>query len=230
MRAGAALHGKTHRLVEHQHVGVLVKRDRLDEGAVLLRLRRVVARRRRFELERRDAQLLPGLEAILRLRALAVDPHLALADDALDVAERQAGKPRLEEAIDAHAVFVGGDADVLHAGRKLRWLCRCHWWRRGRKSDRLLARRASGKGPASAAIAFRRMLCAQIGLPGVETLFGSLLDRARRGHVHDRAHAVRRICLPPPGWRGPLLPRLMPCPPSGAPAPCRGRRDHRAAP
>ena len=54
--AGAALHGKPHRLVEHQHVGIFVKRDRPDEGAVLLRLRRIVARRRRLELERRNAQ------------------------------------------------------------------------------------------------------------------------------------------------------------------------------
>ena len=45
--AGAALHGEPHRLVEHQHVVVFVERDRLDEGAVLLRLRRVVARLRR---------------------------------------------------------------------------------------------------------------------------------------------------------------------------------------
>ena len=61
-RAGAALHGEPHRLVEHQHVVVFVKRDRSDEGAVLLRLRRVVARFRRIELQRRDAHRLPGLE------------------------------------------------------------------------------------------------------------------------------------------------------------------------
>ncbi len=159
-RAGAALHGKAHRLVEHQHVVVFVERDRLDEGAVLLRLRRVVARLGGFELERRDAHRLPRLEAILRLRALAVHPHLALADDALDMAERQAGKARFEEAIDAHAGFVGGDTDILHGSRKQRRLRRSHWWRRGLQGDRRLTRRARGKGPAPAAITIRRVLCA----------------------------------------------------------------------
>jgi hypothetical protein len=82
----------------------------------LLRLRGVVARFRRLELERRNAHGLPGFKAVLRLGALAVHPHLALADDALDVAERQARKARLEKAIDAHAVLVRRDGDGLHAG------------------------------------------------------------------------------------------------------------------
>ena len=54
--------------------------------------------------------------------ALAVHAHLAFADDALDVAERQAGKPRLEEAVDAHVVFVRRDGDGLHARGELRRL------------------------------------------------------------------------------------------------------------
>jgi hypothetical protein len=67
------------------HVVVLVQRDRLDEGAVLLVLGGVVARLRRVELERRDAHRLPRLQPVLGLRALAVHAHLAFADDALDV-------------------------------------------------------------------------------------------------------------------------------------------------
>src|ERR1019366_39993 len=114
--AGAALHGEPHRLVEYQHVVVLKERDRPDEGAVLLRLRRIVARFRRLELKRRNAHRLPGFEAELGLRALAVHPHLAFANDALDMAERQARKPPLEKAIDAHAGFVGADRDGLHTG------------------------------------------------------------------------------------------------------------------
>jgi len=69
------------------------------------------------EPQRRNAHGLPGLEAILRLGALAVDPHLAFADDALDVGEAQPRKPRLEKPVDPHAGFVGGHGDVLHGRR-----------------------------------------------------------------------------------------------------------------
>ena len=65
-----------------------------------------VARLRRIELERRDAHRLPGLQPVLGLRALAVHAHLAFADDALDVGERQPREPRLEEAVEPHAVLV----------------------------------------------------------------------------------------------------------------------------
>ena len=115
--AGAALHREPHRFVEHQHVGVLVQRDRFEERAGLfigLAARR--ARLRLFEPERRNAHGLPRLQAVLRLRALAVDPHFTFTNDALDVGEAQARKLRFEEAIDAHAGFVGGDRDVLHGG------------------------------------------------------------------------------------------------------------------
>ena len=116
-RAGAALHREPHRLVEHQHVVVLVERDRLEERAGLLSASlRGVARLRRIELERRDAHRLPGLQPVLRLGALAVHPQLAFADDALDMGERQPRKAGLEEAVDAHAGFVAGHGDGLHAG------------------------------------------------------------------------------------------------------------------
>ena len=118
--AGAALHRKPHRFVEHQHIVVFVERDLFEKEAVLLRRRRVVARLGRVELERRDAHRLPCFEPRLRLGALAVHTHLAFADDALDVTERQAGKSRLEEAIDPHVVLVRRNIDVLHAGGKLR--------------------------------------------------------------------------------------------------------------
>src|SRR5262249_43998296 len=82
-----------------------------------------VARRARLRLikpERRNAHGLPGLQPVFRLRALAVDPYLALTNDALDVGKAQARKPRLEEAVDPHAGFVGSNGHVLHAG----WRCR----------------------------------------------------------------------------------------------------------
>src|SRR5581483_10205308 len=70
----------------------------------------------RIEAQRRNAHCLSGFQPVLRLRALAVDAHLAFADHALDVGKTQAGKTRLKEAIDPHARFVGGHGDVLYAG------------------------------------------------------------------------------------------------------------------
>ena len=77
------------------------------------------ARRCRLEAQRRDAHGLPGFQPVLWLGALAVDPHLAFTDDALDVGEAQARKALLEKTVDAHAGFIGGDGDVLHARRHL---------------------------------------------------------------------------------------------------------------
>src|SRR5436190_17420139 len=113
--AAAALHCEPHRLVQHQYIVVFVERDRLDEGAILLAAGRVIARLRRLDLQRWDADRLPLKQPVLGLGALAVHPHLAFADDALDVAERQARKARLKETVEPHAVLVGGDGDGLHA-------------------------------------------------------------------------------------------------------------------
>jgi hypothetical protein len=55
--------------------------------------------------------LLTGFEPSLRIGALAVEPHFAFADDALDVTERQAWKSRLEKSIHAHPGFIGMDGD-----------------------------------------------------------------------------------------------------------------------
>ena len=117
--AGAALHRKPHRLIEHQNVGVLVERDRFQELAGLFvgfAPRR--ARLRLIEPQRRNAHGLPRLQPVLRLGALAVDAHLAFADDALDVGKTQAGKTRFEEAVDPHAGFVRRNGDVLHICRQ----------------------------------------------------------------------------------------------------------------
>jgi hypothetical protein len=56
--------------------------------------------------------LLAGFQPVLRIGALAVHAHLAFADDALDVAERQAWKARLEEAIEPHVGFVAETVTV----------------------------------------------------------------------------------------------------------------------
>src|SRR5262249_60535659 len=86
----------------------------------LIGLRALGARLRRIELERRDAHRLPGLQPGFRLRPLAVHAQLALADDALDVTERQAGIAGLEETVDAHARLVARHGDGLHAARRVR--------------------------------------------------------------------------------------------------------------
>jgi hypothetical protein len=116
--AGAALHRKSHRLVEHEHVGILVERDRFEEGAsFFVGLVAGSARLRLIEAQRRDAHGLTRLQPVLRLRALAADPHLAFADDALNVGEAQARKARFQKTIHTHAGLVAGDGDVLHGGR-----------------------------------------------------------------------------------------------------------------
>src|SRR5262249_57282970 len=100
-RPRSALHRKTHRFIDHQNVGVLVQRDRAQKlpgfGIAALPL----ARSWRLEAQRRNAHRLPGLEAILRLDPASVHPELAFSDHALNVREREPGKPRLEKSADA---------------------------------------------------------------------------------------------------------------------------------
>jgi len=96
-----------------------------------LSLRRVIPRRRCVYLQRRNANRLTCFKARLRLCSLAVHPHLAFADDALDVAERKTGKSRLKKTIDAHAGFIGHYDDRLYGSGKLRclWLGARSWSR-----------------------------------------------------------------------------------------------------
>ena len=135
------------------------------------------------ELERRDAHGLASLQPRLRLRALAVHAHFAFADDALDVAEGQAGKARLEEAVDAHIVFVGRDGDGLHAGGILRGLRRGHRWRRGLRRWRVAgaagARQKNGR--------CRR--CVSLNASCADRIAGDWT--ARRDHGRGRGHAGR---------------------------------------
>ncbi len=121
--AGAALHRKPGGLVQHHDVGILV------QDHVLQRLKRL---RRRFremscglghiEFQRRNPNALALLQPILAVRALAVHAQLAFADDALDVGERQAGKARLEKAVDAHVVLIRCHDNGLNFFRQRRWL------------------------------------------------------------------------------------------------------------
>jgi hypothetical protein len=124
--AGAALHGEAHRLIEHQHVGIFVERDRAQERAGLFVLGALpLARFRRFEPQRGNAHRLPGCKPILRLDPPAVHPQLAFADDALDMGERKPGKSCFEKAVDPHAGFIRRHGRCLNPGRRgLRGFCR----------------------------------------------------------------------------------------------------------
>ena len=55
---------------------------------------------------------LTGLEPLLGLGPLAVDPQLALSDDPLDVGEGELREARDEEAVDPHPGLVGIDLKV----------------------------------------------------------------------------------------------------------------------
>src|SRR5262249_12706746 len=116
--AGPALHREAHGLVKHEHVGVLVERDRAQEFPGL-RVGLAAGRARPWliELKRGNTHRLPSLQSILRTGALAVHSHLAFPDDALDVGEGEPGEPRLEEAVEPHAGFVRRDGNGLHASR-----------------------------------------------------------------------------------------------------------------
>jgi hypothetical protein len=81
-----------------------VQRDGFEERTGLLVLGgKMRWRFRLIQLERRNTHLLAHLEPVLRIGALAVQAHFAFADDALDMAERQAGESRLEESVEPHS-------------------------------------------------------------------------------------------------------------------------------
>ena len=90
--------------------------------------------------------LCPSSMPILAVGALAVDAQFAFTDDALNVGERQAGKPRFEKAVDAHVVFVRRHDDGLDLGRQRR---RRRRLRRLRRTARFGARGARRKSAAA---------------------------------------------------------------------------------
>src|SRR5579871_2974593 len=187
--AGTALHRKPHGLVKHQHVVVLMQRDRLEKVAgpfVSLVARR--PRLRRVQPQRRNPYRLAGLKPVLRLGPLAVDPHLAFADDALDVGVTETRKPRLEKPVDAHAGLVCAHGDILngcrHRLRRNLWLL--HLLLPGRvllPGPRLLPRlmlETGFEGTASGPVALRRTLRTGVAPPlrGPMPRTGDLLTAA----------------------------------------------------
>ncbi len=123
LRARAALHREPVGLVQDDDVLVLVERhrpDRLGVGRVGAPLS---SGRRGREPERRHAHGLAELEPGRDVGALAGHPHLALADDLVEVGLRQVGKAATEPAVEPHpglvlANVVEGDLFGCGGGRR----------------------------------------------------------------------------------------------------------------
>ena len=109
LRSRAPLHGKAERLVEDEHILILIERhgaERLDVGGIgfFLSLRGFFRR-----AQRRHAHVLPGFEPRRDFDTLAVDAHFALAHDLVQVGLRQFGITTAEPAVDPHARLVLAD-------------------------------------------------------------------------------------------------------------------------
>ena len=113
--ARTALHRQPVRLVDDEHVIILEQGHRLEFGQCLPPPF-LVRPQRRLAPHRGNADLLPRLQPILGIGALAVDAQLALAHHALDMGEGETRNLRFEEAVDPHAGFVFGHDDILDAG------------------------------------------------------------------------------------------------------------------
>ena len=122
--AGAALHGQPKRLVEHEHVLVLEQDRPLDQIAVALGEAQRRGNRRlrlgRLAHDRRHAQLLAGLQPGIGLHPLAVDAHLARAQQLLEVGIAHVRKMHAEPAVEAQprlvALHLDGFDRSVHVG------------------------------------------------------------------------------------------------------------------
>jgi hypothetical protein len=119
---GAALHGQAGGLVQGQDLLVLVQHQRLGEGDVARRQLALVGRIRRVG-QRRHADLAAGRQLGVGLGARAVDPHLAGAEQLVELDVVQVRPAALEPAVQADAVFAGVHIDrtyFFHAEKILR--------------------------------------------------------------------------------------------------------------
>src|SRR6185437_1041022 len=117
---GAALDGKAVRLVDDDEVVVLVQHGAADHLEVARPgRRRLAARRRRADVaQRRDADDLAGSDAIAGLGALAVDAHLAGAQQPLEAAMAEAREMPAEPAVEPELAVGGGDGNGLNAAHR----------------------------------------------------------------------------------------------------------------
>ena len=124
-------------------------------------------------------------------------------------------KPRLEKAVDPHAGFVGRDRNILHAGRqRSRRNLLFSVIRRSALRARLGGRTATGFR-AMAEFGFTRFRLSKCRVGSGQ--LGAPL-RSRLGVTLSKTLAMPRaglcrgpaLCRPPPGWRGPRLPLILP--------------------
>ena len=117
--AGAALDGDARRLVENDHLGVLMQQHARQEF-VIGGMAQVAAGDRAglrlgVDIHRRDADDLAWLDAGVGFDAAAIDANLAGAQQLLQGAEAKAGIMNLEPAIEPHAGLVGFHLLVFNA-------------------------------------------------------------------------------------------------------------------
>ena len=112
---GAALRGKTGRLVEHECSGVAMDHHFARKGDLVLAERRTLALRLRIgahRLGRRQAQRLPGSDAVTGADARAVEAQLPRTCPFRNGGEAGVGQVPLAPAIDADAVVFGADGEL----------------------------------------------------------------------------------------------------------------------
>ena len=116
---GAALHGEARRLVQRQHVVVLVEHQAAHERAVAARRAPRAAPSWRRVGQRRHAHLRAGGQPRLGLGARAVDADLAAAGQLLDLDVAQVRPAPPEPAVEPHAVLGVVDGQGAHLGHRL---------------------------------------------------------------------------------------------------------------
>ena len=113
--AGAALHREAKRLVEHEHVLVLVDDHFFDEIAVALRdaERRLQTDAGFFRLAYNGgyADFHAHFQAVVGLRAFGIDPHLPRTQQLLQIAVTDFGEVHAEPAVEPHLAFGLADAN-----------------------------------------------------------------------------------------------------------------------
>jgi hypothetical protein len=115
----AALHGKPSGLVKDDQCAVFMKRHGAEVVSVFgsgLHLRGLVNAAGVRQRGNTDGLTLG--EPCVRLRALAVDPHLAGAQELLQATMAERWKMTLEPAIEAYIGFIRGDGALLDSAHE----------------------------------------------------------------------------------------------------------------
>ena len=122
-QTAAAMHRGAGRFVQHQDMVILIK-DNVTEGSHFLQLRR-----NRFffafgDANRRNAHFVAGFELVLRFDTLFINPHLALAQDAINHTLWHTFQLGAQKVIDALPRFIISDSNHFYG-----WGLCFHGWR-----------------------------------------------------------------------------------------------------